>query len=162
MILPETLITKIKIPYLYFIKNNNFMKRVLFVMAIAMVFLLACDKDDSEPEAIQSEIRRGSTQAEDNQLLSDLYIEILSISSSQPCANESDWKWTAIGINSCGDPTGYLPYSTKLDVDSFLSKVSFYTNQQDAYNKKWGIVSDCNSPQEPSGVICRDGLAQLY
>lgn len=137
------------------------MNRVLIILIISLGFLLACDKSDSEPEVIKSEIRKGSSQIEDNQFLSDLYLEILSLSTSYACSDELDWKYTAIGAKACGGPAAYIAYSTKLDVGAFLAKVSFYTHQQEAYNIKWGITSDCSIPPEPKGVSCEEGQAIL-
>lgn len=128
---------------------------------MALVILVACDKSDGEPEILMNEIGKGSSQSDDNQLISDLYIEIVSLSTSYTCSNENDWKYTALGSKACGGPTGYIAYSKKLDVDAFLAKVAFYTRQQDLYNKKWGIISDCTIPPEPKAVTCNDGEAVL-
>jgi len=137
------------------------MKRLLFILAIALACLMACDKSDSEPEVLQSEIRKGSSKIEDDQLLTDLYLEIIGLSTSYSCNDDSEWKWTPIGAKACGGPTGYIAYSTKLDMNSFLAKVSFYTHQQDTYNIKWSIISDCSIPPEPINVICENSLAEL-
>lgn len=137
------------------------MKRLLFILAIAVGCLWACDKSDTEPEALQSEIRKGSSKTEDDQLLTNLYLEILGLSSSYSCLDETEWKWTPIGSKACGGPTGYIAYSTNLDVSLFLSKVAFYTHQQDAYNIKWEIISDCSIPPEPIAIMCENGSTQL-
>lgn len=137
------------------------MKRVFLILTLALGLLLACDKSNSEPEVIKNEIRKASTQLEDDQLLSDLYLEILSLSTSYTCSDESDWKYTAIGVKACGGPAAYIAYSLKLDVGAFLAKVSYYTHQQEAYNIKWGITSDCTIPPEPKGVTCEEGMALL-
>lgn len=130
-------------------------------MTMALALLVACDKSDSEPEILMNEIGKSSSQFNDNQLLSDLYIEIVALSTSYTCSNENDWKYTAIGSKACGGPTGYIAYSKKLDRHAFLAKVDFYTHQQDLYNKKWGIVSDCTIPPEPKGVTCEENKAVL-
>ena len=123
-----------------------------------MGLLLACDKSNNTEEIFREEIKNNSSQEEDLKFLSDLFIEISSISASVPCTNHEDWKFTPYGQKACGGPVGYIAYHEKIDESAFLSKVKFYTHQQELYNIKWEIISDCSIPPEPSHIICRDGL----
>ncbi|NPD44134.1 MULTISPECIES: hypothetical protein [unclassified Lentimicrobium] len=134
------------------------MKRLIIVFALAMGILMACDKNNDEEEIVRGEIKDTSSQAEDLKFLSDLFIEISSISASVSCTNSEDWKLVAYGQKACGGPVGFMAYHQKIDENAFLSKVKFYTHQQDLYNIKWGIISDCTIPPEPSDIICEDGL----
>lgn len=134
------------------------MKRLIIVIALTMGILMACDKNNKVEEIVREEIKNNSSQEEDLKFLYDLFIEISSISASVPCSNEENWKYTPYGQKACGGPVGYIAYHEKIDESAFLSKVKFYTHQQDLYNIKWGIISDCSLPPEPSQIVCMDGL----
>lgn len=134
------------------------MKKLLIVIALAMGLFISCNKSDSTEEIIKSEIKDNSSQEEDLIFLSELYIEIASLSASYNCSDHSDWNYTAIGNKPCGGPIAYIAYHNKIDTESFLRKVKFYSNQQEQYNIKWSLISDCSVPPEPCGIICDDGL----
>lgn len=133
------------------------MKRLIIVFALAMGLLAACDKNNNAEEIIREEIKDNSSQEEDLKFLSDLFIEISSLAASVPCTDYEDWKFTPYGQKACGGPVGYIAYHQKIDESAFLSKVKFYTNQQDLYNTKWGIISDCSIPPEPVSIRCEGG-----
>lgn len=109
--------------------------------------LIGCNNDDS------------STKEEEMQNLTNMYNEIIdaSMANSTPCTNASEWSFTAIGSKACGGPTGFIPYSLKINTAGFLKKVEDYTNKQAAYNEKWKIMSTCEAAQQPSGVDCAAG-----
>lgn len=92
-----------------------------------------------------------------------MYDEIVSASmvNSTLCTNPAEWTFTAIGSKACGGPTGYIAYSLKINVPEFLKKVENYTNAQNEYNKKWGIISTCEIMNPPSGVDCVNGKPTL-
>lgn len=83
--------------------------------------------------------------------------EINSLSNSKTCTDSSIWEYTAYGSKACGGPQGYIAYSTELDVADFLQKVKEYTELEEEYNRKTGIVSTCILPAEPSDVACKSG-----
>lgn len=123
---------------------------------------MACDKSDNSEEIIRGEIKDTNSQQEDLKFLSNLFIEISTISSSIECTDGQDWKFTPYGHKACGGPLGYIAYHNKIDESSFLSKVKFYTHQQEIYNKKWELSSDCTVPPEPSGINCIEGTPVLF
>ncbi|HKO77174.1 MAG TPA: hypothetical protein VJU52_08155 [Flavobacterium sp.] len=92
-----------------------------------------------------------------------MYTEIISASmvNSTQCSNPAEWSFTAIGSKSCGGPTGFIPYSLKINVTDFLKKVEDYTKAEDAYNKKWGIISTCDIILPPTRVDCVNGKPTL-
>jgi hypothetical protein len=122
------------------------MKKINLLFIVFSILLYSCNNDDS------------STQEDEIQNLNDIYSEVIAASmvNSTPCTNAAEWSFTAIGSKACGGPTGFIPYSLKINSKSFLKKVENYTNKQAAYNKKWGIMSTCDVPQQPSGVDCVD------
>ena len=107
-------------------------------------------------------VKREFTEQEtDHQKLMDLFNEISEIAYSKPCSNNNDWTFTAYGSKACGGPQGFIPYSTKIDTDTFLKKVEEYTKGEDAFNKKWEIVSTCDLPAQPKSVECKNGYPTL-
>ena len=134
------------------------MKRLIIVFALAMGLLVACDKSDHAEEVVTGEIKVNSSQKEDLKFLSDLFIEISSISASVSCTNHEDWKFIPYGQKACGGSVGYIAFHKDIDQIAFLNKIKFYTHQQDLYNTKWDITSDCSIPPEPSNVVCLEGL----
>lgn len=98
------------------------------------------------------------TNQEDDYLeLMELYNEIVELATSKTCENANDWSFTAYGSKACGGSQGYIAYPNSIDVSAFLQKVVDYTQKEDDYNRKWSIVSTCDLPAQPTGVICQNG-----
>lgn len=102
-----------------------------------------------------------SDQEKEHQALMDLYNEIYDLSYSVSCTDANNWDFTAYGSKACGGPQGYIAYPKTIDVEAFLQKVANYTEAENAFNIKWGIVSTCDIPQQPSGVTCENGYPVL-
>ena len=105
--------------------------------------------------------RELTDQEKDHQKLMLLFSEIEELSTSVTCVNGNDWDFIGYGTKGCGGFQGYIAYSNKIDVAAFLQKVADYTEKEDEYNKKWGIVSDCSVPSEPLEVDCVNGSPVL-
>ncbi|MEC3881597.1 hypothetical protein [Parapedobacter sp. 10938] len=101
------------------------------------------------------------TRESDEEKLRELREKIDSLSLMYPCGDASEWRFTAIGAKACGGPTGYVPYSIKLDTTAFLKMVGSYTALQDAYNREYGIASDCAYVMPPNQVVCEAGKPKL-
>ena len=121
------------------------MKNLILLLLISLTAMKSC-KNNHE-----------LSQEQEEQNLEEMYVEIEALANSQPCTDPNDWMFTEIGAKACGGPVGYIPYSGNINTESFLEKVKNYTAAQEAFNKKWGIVSDCSLPPKPSGIECRDG-----
>ena len=93
--------------------------------------------------------------------LSEIYQALEKISTIVVCTDASEWQFVAIGSKACGGPTGYLPYHKSIIVKDFLEQVANYSALQNAYNKKWGVISDCSIVPMPKGVECVAGKAKL-
>lgn len=102
-----------------------------------------------------------SDQEKEYQALISLFDEIYNMATSVPCNDANDWLYTAFGSKACGGPKGYIAYSKDIDVPLFLTKIENYTKTEDDFNKKWDIVSTCDSPAEPVGIVCNNGVAEL-
>ncbi|MCF2874855.1 MULTISPECIES: hypothetical protein [unclassified Tenacibaculum] len=104
-------------------------------------------------------VRRTLTdQEKDYQKLMILFSEIETLARSVSCTDSNDWSFIGYGAKACGGFQGYIAYSNKIDVSTFLEKVAAYTKKEDEYNKKWNIVSNCSIPSKPSEVNCVNGF----
>jgi hypothetical protein len=127
------------------------MKKIKFLFIAFSILLFSCNNDDA------------SSQETENQNLTKMHSEIISASmvNTTPCTNPAEWSFTAIGSKACGGSSGYIPYSLKINVPEFLKKVEDYTKAEDAYNKKWGIISTCDIILPPTKVDCVNGKPTL-
>ncbi|KAB1160401.1 hypothetical protein F7018_00565 [Tenacibaculum aiptasiae] len=104
-------------------------------------------------------IRRTLTdQEKDYQKLMVLFSEIETLANSVSCVNSNDWNFIGYGTKACGGFQGYIAYSNKINVSDFLEKVITYTKEEDAYNKKWNIFSNCSIPMKPVEINCVNGF----
>lgn len=126
-------------PYLYLICLSLF----------AFFAINGCDKEKSK--------------AKDEQELELLYAKIKTLAESSICGGSTnhELKFIAIGSKACGGPTGYLGYSTSINVKEFEELVEQYTTLQKEYNKKWQIISDCMYHIPPESVECENGKPVL-
>ncbi|CAL2102269.1 conserved protein of unknown function [Tenacibaculum sp. 190130A14a] len=100
--------------------------------------------------------RELTEQEKDHRDLMNLFDEILSIANSKDCINSEDWKIVAYGAKPCGGPRGYLAYHIEIKEGEFLQKIETYTNEEEKYNLKWGIVSTCDVIPQPTSVECQN------
>lgn len=136
------------------------MKRLILCFITLVVIFFSCEKE-AENSFFDAKITESSTREQDDQLLNKLYHEILDLSTQYDCSNAEEWDYTPIGAKACGGPAGYIAYSLKIDKGMFLNKVSHYTLQQERYNTKWGIISDCMALPPPNGIECINGKPEL-
>lgn len=101
------------------------------------------------------------TQEQEAKYLEELLSEIETLASSVECENPEEWTFASIGNKPCGGPSGFIAYSLHIDKEAFLQKVEEHKVAQEAFNKKWGLFSDCSIPPTPKGVICENGKAIL-
>ena len=127
------------------------MKSRLVVFGLMMVAVIA---------ACEKQLLPGNPEEESLQLQA-LYKEIDSLAGLYPCDDVEEWQFTAIGDKPCGGPTGYIAYSSRLDIAGFFDKVETYTNLQREYNMKWNVVSDCMYVTSPNHIVCEDGKPKL-
>ena len=99
-------------------------------------------------------------QQEQKQAMSDLIKDIDSLIQKESCEDATNWEFTAIGSKPCGGPSSYIAYPKKL-AGEILPKVADLTAKQMAFNKKYGMMSDCAFISEPTGIKCEDGKAVL-
>ena len=100
-------------------------------------------------------------QKRDKEKIDKLFAEIAELSKSVACENPKEWDFIAIGSKACGGPTGFIAYSTKIDVTYYLAKVKEHEIAEKKYNLKWGIISDCAIIAPPVAIVCNKGEAEL-
>jgi len=105
--------------------------------------------------------RELTEQERDYRALMTLFDEIHTLSTSVSCTNSNDWLSTDYGSKACGGSQGYIAYSTQIDTVTFLEKVAFYTEAENQFNRKWGVVSTCDIPCQPRFVECKNGYPIL-
>jgi hypothetical protein len=91
-----------------------------------------------------------------NQDLIELEREIIALSESVTCTNSAEWKFTPMGSKACGGPMRYIAYHQSLE-KKFLELVDQYTIQQEEYNRRNNVVSDCMLALPPKSVTCEGG-----
>jgi hypothetical protein len=97
------------------------------------------------------------TKEEDLAELTALQEEIELLIDSGVCSENSDCDYIAFGSKACGGPKTYLVFSTSIDVELLQQKVSTYNALENAFNQKWGIISDCSVPTPPADITCIAG-----
>ncbi|MDA3953574.1 MAG: hypothetical protein PF485_08000 [Bacteroidales bacterium] len=132
------------------------MRNLTFILTILAFVTISCEEDTL------SGITDSTSREEDNNFLESLSEEISDMAEEFECVEASEWQFTAIGTKACGGPTGFIAYSTQIDAVVFLEKVNLFTEQQDIFNKKWKVFSDCTVPPQPEGIICVDGKPEFY
>lgn len=83
--------------------------------------------------------------------------EIRSMVDADSCSETDQCRFLAYGSKACGGPQGYLLFSNQIDVEALTQKVEEYNKAEDAYNKKFGIISDCMIATPPEKLICENG-----
>lgn len=97
------------------------------------------------------------TKEEDLAELTSLQEEIELLIDAGICSENSDCDYLAFGSKACGGPKAYLVFSTSIDVALLQQKVATYNALENAFNKKWGIISDCSFLLPPTSVACING-----
>lgn len=103
--------------------------------------------------------KENNSQEKDFAILNERYLEIKELSESVDCEDSSEWNFTAYGSKACGGPIGYIAYSSKIDTVHFFKLIEEYTKENERLNIKWGVISDCSTPQMPIVVECQSGIA---
>ena len=112
-----------------------------------LLLFTSCDQDSKESE---------------KQALDEEKENILSFLQTGKCTDDGGCLFIGLGTKACGGPQEYVVYSASLDSAQVLGMIAGYNAMEDAYNKKWGIVSDCSVPTPPGSVRCLNGICVAY
>jgi len=83
--------------------------------------------------------------------------EIHSVINADSCPETGECGFLAYGSKACGGPQGYLLFSNQVDIEALTKMVEEYNKAEDAYNKKFGIISDCMYATPPEKLACVNG-----
>ena len=122
------------------------MKKIKFIRIIFIFGVLLSCNDNNE-----------LTQVQEGQNLKQLFSEIENLATSRNCDDSAEWTFTSYGNKACGGYVGFIAYSMNIDTELFLKKIEEHRTAQSEFNEKWGIISDCSIPSQPSAVICENG-----
>jgi hypothetical protein len=95
-----------------------------------------------------------------NQDLIELEREIIALSESVTCTNSAEWKFTPMGSKACGGPIRYIAFHQSVEKE-FLALVDRFTVEQQAFNQRNNVVSDCMLIAAPRTVTCEGGKPVL-
>ena len=88
--------------------------------------------------------------------------QIADFIAADSCFTDSRCRSIAFGSKPCGGSWEYLMYPASIDTARLFNMISEYNKAEEAYNKKWGIMSDCSVPAPPDSVKCVDGKCTGY
>ena len=94
----------------------------------------------------------------DKEMMQELRMQIDSLSKSVACTDPADWRSAPTGAKPCGGPAFYSTYHKNVE-NEILPMIQEYTNMSTAFNKKYGLMSDCAMVQPPTGIRCEDNKA---
>ena len=141
------------------------MKHLIYIpLVVFTLFCCKAKKAVKEPETLPKDIAlkpdNNYSQQLDRERLAVLVKEIDSLAGSEICTDASEWRSSPIGAKPCGGPSSYIAYPIKME-DEILAKIKEFTAQQDAFNKKYQLMSDCAMVPPPAGIRCENGKAVL-
>ncbi len=102
------------------------------------------------------------TQETDRQRLDEQKARIVAYTKSTPCGRGDECRVAGVGAKPCGGPWDYVVYSSLLDTVRLFRMLNEYHQQEEAFNRKWGIVSDCAIAVPPDSVKCEGGVCVGY
>ncbi len=125
------------------------MKKSIVLFGLISLFILttamSCDEDDSP-------INCGQTA----QVLAEYKASIQSLADQSVCGDEFECRYIAFGSKPCGGPWEFLVYSTSIDTMQLMTFVADYNQLEANYNLICNAVSDCSTPQPPTGFNCEN------
>lgn len=120
----------------------------------------AKNMDANLPKDISERPVDESSQKYEQAQLDQLRASIESEVTKEKCTNTREWAFAPMGAKACGGPQLYIAYPKKMET-SILERINDYTEKVKAFNQKYGIISDCMMVNEPAGIRCIDGKAEL-
>ena len=133
-------------------------------LVLVLLTLLGCQTQKINPDNLPKDIalkpNNNISQAEDTEVLRQKIKAIEQQIAAISCTDSSMWTFSPIGAKACGGPSSYIAYP-KIATKDILPKIEEFTALQDAYNKKYHIMSNCMMVMPPSDIICENGKAVL-
>lgn len=130
----------------------------------AALFMVSCSSTKTPeanlPKDISERPADENSQKYDQAQLDKMRASIESEILKEKCTDVANWTFSPIGAKACGGPQSYIAYPKDRESD-MLPKINEYTEKVKAFNQKYGITSDCMMVNEPSGIKCNNGKAEL-
>ncbi len=117
------------------------------ILAVLLGTLASCDEPTRESDRAALDAQRK---------------EILAFAASGQCTGNSECQYMGLGSKPCGGSWEFIVYSTSLDTQRLFAMVKEYDQNEDAYNRRWKIVSDCSMTPMPDSVGCLNGVCVKY
>lgn len=118
---------------------------ITFLIAVLTLFCaFSCSSDDEQTKDLEAQLN-----------------ELIALSESVTCNNDTEWRFAGIGAKPCGGPSGYIAYSTQIDTIDFLNRLEEYNEAVRQRNEQEGLISDCAIEPTPFRVQCQNGMPVL-
>lgn len=137
------------------------MKKLNLSLLLGLVIIVGCKDQTGNPSCSSCSKIDKLSKEKGQEYLGRLYEEIQTLSKSVACTDGSKWDTLPIGSKGCGGPIAFVAYMPERHGEDFKKKVVNFTEAQQAYNKKWSVISDCMALLKPSRVDCVDGKPKL-
>ena len=118
------------------------------------------DVDANLPKDISERPVDESSQKYEQAQLDQLRASIESEVTKEKCTNAGEWAFAPMGAKACGGPQLYIAYPKKMEA-AIQERINDYTEKVKAFNQKYGVISDCMMLNEPAGIKCINGKAEL-
>ncbi|MBI2429779.1 MAG: hypothetical protein HYV29_13490 [Ignavibacteriales bacterium] len=102
-------------------------------------------------------LKAGGNQDSERKSLLAMKQRIINFTTADSCFANAKGRFIAFGSKPCGGPWEYLVYPASIDTLRLFKMIAEYNKTESAYNKKWGVLSDCSVPAPPDSVRCIDG-----
>jgi hypothetical protein len=133
-------------------------------LLLGFTLFLSCgsakEVDAHLPKDISERPKDESSQKYEQAQLDQLRASIESEVTKEKCTGAGEWAFAPMGAKACGGPQLYIAYPKKMET-TILERINDYTEKVKAFNQKYGVISDCMMVNEPTGVKCINGKAEL-
>lgn len=125
--------------------------RILFVLGAAAALAAACvqtstpsDGSGSANPPPSNDGASPQTQQADWAVILKLEEQAKGIAKTTGCSTSSECRSAPVGSRGCGGPRYYIPWCAKsTDSASLYTKLGEVAKAEEAYNRKYNIVSTC-------------------
>jgi len=117
------------------------------VLAMLSVAVLSCEEPTRESDRAALDTQRS---------------QIFAFASSGQCTGNAQCAFIGLGSKPCGGPWDFIAYSSSLDTQRLFAMINEYNKNEDAYNRRWKIMSDCAMAPMPDSVGCLNGICVKY
>jgi hypothetical protein len=137
------------------------MKQV--VLTVMIMIAAACHRttgadDGNSPPA--GSVGDTASRSSDWAAIERLETQAKAIARTDGCSSVAECRAAPVGSRACGGPRYYIPYCARTtDSAALYSKLSEVSRAEEAYNRKYKIVSTCEFRMPPapeiSGGMCK-------